>query len=126
MKKQKGLGLIGVLLIIGALAVTTGGVVVWQKKISPTPTPTPPSTPIQTPSPKPESTSPTESPTTQPTKSPTKKPEVGEECTRDEICRYVAIPLWYFDPETNSCIQILALCGGNSFKTKGECEAACL
>jgi len=34
MKKQKGLGLIGVLLIISALFLTAGGMVVWQKKTS--------------------------------------------------------------------------------------------
>jgi len=45
MKKQKGLGLIGVLLIVGTLLLTAGGVVglpavrrVWKKKVSPTPT----------------------------------------------------------------------------------------
>lgn len=41
MKKQTGLGLIGVLLIIGALVVTAGGVLVWQRRALPTPTPTP-------------------------------------------------------------------------------------
>jgi len=41
MKKQKGLGLIGVLIIIGALVITVGGVVVWGKKTLPTPKPTP-------------------------------------------------------------------------------------
>jgi len=35
MKKQKGLGLIGVLLIIGALVITAGGVVVWREKVLP-------------------------------------------------------------------------------------------
>lgn len=35
---QTGLGLIGVLLIIGALVITAGGVLVWQKKVLPTPT----------------------------------------------------------------------------------------
>ena len=37
MKNQKGLGLIGFLLIIGALLLTAGGAVVWEKKVSPTP-----------------------------------------------------------------------------------------
>ena len=41
MKKQEGLGLIGILLVIGILILTAGGVVVWNKKIVPTPTPTP-------------------------------------------------------------------------------------
>jgi len=36
-----GFSLIGILLIIGTLILTTGGVVVWNKKIAPTPTPTP-------------------------------------------------------------------------------------
>ena len=40
-KSESGLGLIGILLIIGILILTAGGVVVWQKKVSPTPTPTP-------------------------------------------------------------------------------------
>ena len=40
MKKQKGLGLIGILIFIGALLLTAGGVVVWQRNILPTPTPT--------------------------------------------------------------------------------------
>jgi hypothetical protein len=40
MKKQKGLGLIGVLLIIGVLLLTAGGVV-WEKKVTSTSTPTP-------------------------------------------------------------------------------------
>lgn len=44
MKKQNGFSLIGVLLIIGVLAITAGGVVVWQRKVLPTPTP--PSSPI--------------------------------------------------------------------------------
>ena len=46
MKNQKGLGLIGVLLILGALLLTIGGVVglpavrqVWEKKDSPAPIP---------------------------------------------------------------------------------------
>ena len=43
MKKQKGFSLIGVLVIVGALLFTAGGVVVWNKKTStgliPTPTP---------------------------------------------------------------------------------------
>jgi len=46
MKKQKGLGLIGILLIIGALLLTAGGVVglpavrqVWQRKVPPAPIP---------------------------------------------------------------------------------------
>ena len=46
MKKRNGFGLIGVLLIIGALVVVTGGVLVWQKKVSLTPVPTP--TPTET------------------------------------------------------------------------------
>lgn len=37
-KKQRGFGLIGILLIIGALVVTTGGVLVWQKRTLPIPT----------------------------------------------------------------------------------------
>ena len=41
MKKQKGLGLIGILLIIGVLAITVGGVLVWQRRTLPTTTPTP-------------------------------------------------------------------------------------
>jgi len=41
MKNQKGLGLIGVLLILGALLLTAGGAVVWEKKVSPTPAPKP-------------------------------------------------------------------------------------
>ena len=40
-KKQRGFSLIGVLLIIGTLLITAGGVVVWNRKIVPTPTPTP-------------------------------------------------------------------------------------
>ena len=39
MKKQKGFGLIGVLLIIGALLLTLGGVMVWGRKVSFTSTP---------------------------------------------------------------------------------------
>jgi len=39
MKKQKGLGLIGILFIIGALLLTAGGVVVWQRKVPPAPIP---------------------------------------------------------------------------------------
>lgn len=46
MQNQKGLGLIGVLLIIGVLAITTSGILVWQRKILPTPTPTPSSEPL--------------------------------------------------------------------------------
>ena len=43
MKKQKGFGLIGILIIIGALVVTSGGVLVWRKKVLPILTPqTPP------------------------------------------------------------------------------------
>lgn len=57
---------------------------------------------------------------------PTPPGQATPKCTRDEICRYVADPLWYFDPETNSCIQIRALCGGDSFKTKEKCETTCL
>ena len=41
MKKQKGLGLFGVLLVIGALLLTIGGVAVWREKVTPTPMPTP-------------------------------------------------------------------------------------
>lgn len=42
MKKQFGFNLIGVLLLIGALVITTGGVLVWQKRALPTPiTPSP-------------------------------------------------------------------------------------
>ncbi len=37
MKKQNGFSLVGVLLIIGALVITTGGVLVWQRKTLPTP-----------------------------------------------------------------------------------------
>lgn len=33
MKKQKGFGLIGVLLIIGALIITAGGVMVWERGV---------------------------------------------------------------------------------------------
>ena len=53
MKKQKGLGLIGILIIIGALIITTGRVLVWQKKVSPTPTPTPTPKPQPTSEPSP-------------------------------------------------------------------------
>lgn len=53
MKKQSGFGLIGILLIIGALLLTAGGVVVWERRVSPalvliptaTPTPKPESSP---------------------------------------------------------------------------------
>lgn len=41
MKNQKGLGLIAVLLVIGAILLTVGGAVVWKGKVAPTPTPTP-------------------------------------------------------------------------------------
>lgn len=41
MRKQKGFGLIGILLVIGALSITAGGVVVWQRKILPIPMPIP-------------------------------------------------------------------------------------
>ena len=41
MKKQQGFSLIGVLLIIGALVITAGGVVIWQKKVLPTTTSAP-------------------------------------------------------------------------------------
>lgn len=41
MKKQKGFSLIGIILVIGALIITAGGVVVWDKKVKPIPTPTP-------------------------------------------------------------------------------------
>ena len=45
---QKGLGLIGVLLIIGVLVITAGGVV-WEKKAKPSPTPIPSPTPAKQP-----------------------------------------------------------------------------
>ncbi len=48
MKKQRGFSLIGVLLIIGALVVTAGGVVVWEKKVTLTATPVPNPTPTLT------------------------------------------------------------------------------
>lgn len=35
MKKQKGFGLVGVLLIIGALIITAGGMVLWRGRVSP-------------------------------------------------------------------------------------------
>ena len=38
--KQKGFSLIGVLLIIGVLILTAGGVVVWQRQVEFPPTPT--------------------------------------------------------------------------------------
>jgi hypothetical protein len=57
MKKQSGLGLVGILLIIGTLLLTAGGVVIWQRQFSPTPMPTP--TPSATTTPR---TQPTESP----------------------------------------------------------------
>ena len=40
MKKQKGFSLIGILLVIGALLLTAGGVVVWERKTELTPSPT--------------------------------------------------------------------------------------
>lgn len=40
MKKQVGFSLMGALLIIGVLAVTAGGVLVWEKKALSLPTPT--------------------------------------------------------------------------------------
>ena len=55
MKKQKGFSLIGILLIIGALIITAGGVVVWRERISlapslmPTPTPVPQNQPTASP-----------------------------------------------------------------------------
>jgi len=49
MKKQRGLGLIRILLIVGALVITAGGVVVWEKKVTPSPTPF--ITPAQRPTP---------------------------------------------------------------------------
>jgi len=48
-KNNSGLGLIGVLIVIGALVITIGGVVVWRKKILPTPTPTPAPIPVPMP-----------------------------------------------------------------------------
>ena len=48
MKKQRGFGLIGILLIIGAL-ILTAGVVVWEKKTLPAPTPSPTEPPIAQP-----------------------------------------------------------------------------
>lgn len=47
MKKQEGFSLIGVLIILGTLIVTAGGVLVWQKKFAPTPAPTPSPTPVE-------------------------------------------------------------------------------
>lgn len=40
-KRNSGLGLVGILLIIGALILTAGGVVVWQEKVSQTKTQAP-------------------------------------------------------------------------------------
>lgn len=47
MKKQEGFGLIGVLIILGTLVITMGGVFVWQRKTLPALTPT--STPVPEP-----------------------------------------------------------------------------
>lgn len=48
---KSGLGLVGILLIIGALLITAGGVVVWENKVSPAPLPTPKTTPTPEPTP---------------------------------------------------------------------------
>ncbi len=47
---ESGLGLIGVLLIIGVLLLTAGGVLVWQKKVSPMVT-SPPAPAVLSPTP---------------------------------------------------------------------------
>lgn len=56
---ESGLGLIGILIIIGIIALTAGGVLlpavrpVWEEQVAPTSTPTPTPTPAPTPAPTP-------------------------------------------------------------------------
>ena len=108
MKKQKGLGLIGVLLIIGALVLTAGGVVVWEKKATliPPPTLTPPILP------------------TSPSNSAPVNPAACE--PRRGGCLDIMTYDWYYDAEKNECYQPHAQCFGSKFTTKEECERNCV
>ena len=102
MKKQKGLGLIRVLLIIGAaIVLTAGGVVVWNNKEAQLPISFLPSFPISS-------------------------PAVSSCESMRGACMDVMTYDWYYNAAFNKCVQPHSACQGDKFTSKEECEKQCL
>ena len=110
---NSGLSLIGVLIIIGTLLLTAGGVVVWRERVLPI---------------SPSLVLPTLVPTEFPSQAP--MPTAKSCVPRHWPCEQVneAKEIWYYSEKDNLCqkFDTIISCEGSAFATKEECESACV